>query len=379
MSTNSRLLATIVVVVLLVLGLLPLIILHRSDFDAVRTPLLVERTRLSSASVAAAAAGAAAAVHAAPPLLPLPAAATHRAAAAVLPAAPLSVVAAAAAAVANVPVTAAAAAAAVGAASGSAAHYAPSAARCVSTAHGQHYLADDQGFVCRHRDFDHASGCCLVSGEASLSGYPRHSCATCEANGCCTALEFCVACCFDPSRAAQAATMRKKARGAGDPALPVVAPALQDDKRPVSHVASPRDAFRACHSRCRANSRDTVHMNAYRSPAHHCFDLAPLGPPTPTKGGVGESCDAVCAAVGKSCFVPGFAAVNTCAQMKAAFGCATGCEKSAGGDQPAYVDDGAAEKWGPGKCLVLRSVAAGSCTGRHEATRRLCPCAQFGL
>ena len=95
---------------------------------------------------------------------------------------------------------------------------------------------------------------------------------------------------------------------------------------------------------------------------------------------MGQSCREACdARGGAGCYAPGFAAINTCAQMKAAFGCAAGCEKSSGGDQPAYVDDAAAPKWRPRTCLVLRDAAKATCAGKHAATRRLCPCATLGL
>ena len=365
----------------LLLALIPLVVLHRTGLDVVedhRTVARVEHTRLKVPPLLPPRAAAAAA---APRLMQLPGVRTA-------PAAPAGTAASTSAVSAvrvppPVAASVATAAAVLNGAGGAAAAAVPSAAQCANTVHGRDYVADDQGFVCRHEELDYASGCCLVVGAvaasatASLSGYARHACETCGQNACCRELEFCVACCLHPARVAQAA---KLVASGSDPARPVVAPGRINERHPISHKKTARDSFRACHSRCRANSRNNVHMNAYRSPAHHCFDLAPLAPPTATKGAVGQNCREACEADGGAgCFAAGFAAINTCAQMKAAFGCAAGCEKSFGGDQPAYVDDAAAPKWRPRTCLVQRDAAKATCDGKHEATRRLCPCARSGL
>ena len=80
------------------------------------------------------------------------------------------------------------------------------------------------------------------------------------------------------------------------------------------------------------------------------------------------------------CDEAGFAALNTCEALKAAFACAAGCFASMGDEQPCEVDAGAAADKLPGACLYDMDLNAGTvgararCGASYGVTRRLCPC-----
>jgi hypothetical protein len=96
----------------------------------------------------------------------------------------------------------------------------------------------------------------------------------------------------------------------------------------------------------------------------------------------GASCSATCrAAGGLECSAVGFAVVNTCPRLRAAFGCA-GCEVAAtgtaGADMPCYVSRRAPAGHPRGFCMVrpagVDRAEGGDCEARYRHTRRLCPC-----
>eukprot|EP00887_Chlorella_sp_A99_P006242 scaffold3.g6242.t1 len=83
-----------------------------------------------------------------------------------------------------------------------------------------------------------------------------------------------------------------------------------------------------------------------------------------------ESCLDACGAAGMHCSAPDFWFLNTCAALKAAFPCESGCTVEIGPDIPAYVPDPGAQLHG--YCLVTQKSSR--CGARHAGTARLCAC-----
>uniref|UniRef100_A0A7S2ST87 Glycosyltransferase family 18 catalytic domain-containing protein n=1 Tax=Rhizochromulina marina TaxID=1034831 RepID=A0A7S2ST87_9STRA len=88
----------------------------------------------------------------------------------------------------------------------------------------------------------------------------------------------------------------------------------------------------------------------------------------------GQSCSAVCGAVGMHCEPIAIPLVNNCTHLQRAFGCAT-CTSSVGKEQPAYVVPTAPASSLPDTCLFTSDPGASTCEASHPMTRRLCPCA----
>lgn len=148
--------------------------------------------------------------------------------------------------------------------------------------------------------------------------------------------------------------------------------------------------FDFCAGRCRHNSESVVHENAYLSDFHHCFSLpsnsnssvsaeslmkARLAGITTVVGRQGESCDSVCKLNGQSCVSSRLLVLNQCQVMQKYMDCRGGCLASIGPDQPAEVVDDAPKHLYPGACLYTNTQNMLSCAGKHELTKRLCPCA----
>ena len=64
--------------------------------------------------------------------------------------------------------------------------------------------------------------------------------------------------------------------------------------------------------------------------------------------------------------------LNKCPVLEQYFPCEKGCEGNVGSDQPAYVAGGGSGN--RGKCFTNANSQYFSCSGRHKATQRLCPC-----
>jgi len=232
---------------------------------------------------------------------------------------------------------------------------------CKNTVQGEHFVADDAGRVCRRATFEASTGCCKT---AELD-----ACENCDPESkCCSEFEMCVSCCLQPKNGADK-MMAISPRGANKP-----------DTGYFTNV------FDYCRSKCRTNSKSTVHENAYKSLHHHCYDKAASAevqsqelPPLPTqlqivKGEQGQNCHKACARQGLSCDQASIKTINTCDKMKAHFPCENGCMDSYGGDQPAYVVPNALRMHQPGTCMINTQREIMSCEGQHANTRRLCPC-----
>uniref|UniRef100_A0A0D6R8H5 SREBP regulating gene protein n=1 Tax=Araucaria cunninghamii TaxID=56994 RepID=A0A0D6R8H5_ARACU len=234
---------------------------------------------------------------------------------------------------------------------------------CKNTIQGRHLLADDRGYVCGVLSINPFSGCCPESSE-------QFSCYGCDVNlQCCDSYEYCVSCCLNPSRTIQELAIKMKvARQA---------------------TAGTYDSlFNFCTGRCRHNSANVVHENAYASEMHHCFSLQPnssglvkphseveLSDVSIVVGRQGLSCTSVCQSGGQSCILSRLLELNNCGVLQKYMSCKGACIVSRGSDQPAEVVNDAPRHMHPGGCLFNKKQSVLSCDGSHEYTRRLCTCA----
>jgi hypothetical protein len=87
----------------------------------------------------------------------------------------------------------------------------------------------------------------------------------------------------------------------------------------------------------------------------------------------GEDCVAACHTLGPDfhCQLEALGAINDCAHLEKAFPCKS-CDRSKGSDQPAYINETAANT--PGVCVYTSDPTYFGCEGRHADTHRLCPC-----
>ncbi|XP_043757687.1 SREBP regulating gene protein isoform X2 [Cervus elaphus] len=67
--------------------------------------------------------------------------------------------------------------------------------QCRNSIQGKHLITDELGYVCERRDLL-VNGCCNVN----APGTKQHCCDGCLPNGCCSAYEYCVSCCLQPSK-----------------------------------------------------------------------------------------------------------------------------------------------------------------------------------
>ncbi|MDP2439590.1 MAG: hypothetical protein Q8P67_27895, partial [archaeon] len=88
--------------------------------------------------------------------------------------------------------------------------------------------------------------------------------------------------------------------------------------------------------------------------------------------GPGINCVSVCQQLGKRCAADHFDFLNSCAALKAAFGCPKGCHMEWGGDLPALVIGPTNPR--KGICMVVETPDVTGCGGSHAQTVRLCPC-----
>ncbi|XP_019184609.1 PREDICTED: uncharacterized protein LOC109179565 isoform X1 [Ipomoea nil] len=234
---------------------------------------------------------------------------------------------------------------------------------CRTTVQGRYLIADDKGQVCDALSVDPQSRCCRGKGE-------QFSCHGCNLlSQCCNSYEFCVACCLNPSRTPKELALKVKI------AKPITAGTYSS-------------IFEFCAGRCRHNSESVVHENAYHSEFHHCFSIPSNSSGSSEKpmesrlaginiiiGRQGESCDLVCKSSGESCVPNKLPLLNQCEMIQKYLGCKGGCLASIGADQPAEVVDDAPVDLNSGACLYTTSQAVLSCSGSHQHTRRLCPCA----
>ena len=86
-----------------------------------------------------------------------------------------------------------------------------------------------------------------------------------------------------------------------------------------------------------------------------------------------ESCSKACADAGLACDASAFAALNSCAWLRAAFPCEAGCASGSGPELPAYMSGAVADA--STLCRTEGDAAAPrTCDAATPNTRRLCPC-----
>ncbi|XP_013845795.1 UPF0454 protein C12orf49 homolog isoform X3 [Sus scrofa] len=67
--------------------------------------------------------------------------------------------------------------------------------QCRNSIQGKHLITDELGYVCERKDLL-VNGCCNVN----VPGTKQYCCDGCLSNGCCSAYEYCVSCCLQPSK-----------------------------------------------------------------------------------------------------------------------------------------------------------------------------------
>lgn len=234
---------------------------------------------------------------------------------------------------------------------------------CRNTVQGRYKLADDNGYICTALSVSPWTRCCPESGE-------RFSCLGCNLiSKCCNSYEYCVSCCLNPSMTQEELVLKLKI------AKPLTA-------------GTHSSIFDFCSGRCRHNSANVVHENAYSSDFHHCYisqtNSSGLIEPNFERrltgidiiiGKQGESCNLACISKGQSCVSNKLSVINSCELLEKYMRCKGSCFASMGADQPAEVVNDAPKHMFPGACLYSQTDGGLSCEGFHPQTKRLCPCA----
>ncbi|XP_049475858.1 SREBP regulating gene protein isoform X1 [Panthera uncia] len=74
--------------------------------------------------------------------------------------------------------------------------------QCRNSIQGKHLITDELGYICERKDLL-VNGCCNVN----VPGTKQYRCDGCLPNGCCSAYEYCVSCCLQPSKVRGAAPL----------------------------------------------------------------------------------------------------------------------------------------------------------------------------
>ncbi|XP_060065613.1 SREBP regulating gene protein-like [Ylistrum balloti] len=125
---------------------------------------------------------------------------------------------------------------------------------CRNSVQGKQLIVDERGYVCE-REHVVGGGCC----DSKHARTSKHSCDTCEKNGCCERYEYCVSCCLRPEKKPLMQKILKEGREALDKLF-----------------ASVDNLFELCLSKCRTSSLSVQHENSYRnSDTKHCYGENP--------------------------------------------------------------------------------------------------------
>uniref|UniRef100_A0A8D1A813 SREBP regulating gene protein n=1 Tax=Sus scrofa TaxID=9823 RepID=A0A8D1A813_PIG len=126
--------------------------------------------------------------------------------------------------------------------------------QCRNSIQGKHLITDELGYVCERKDLL-VNGCCNVN----VPGTKQYCCDGCLSNGCCSAYEYCVSCCLQPSKQLLLERFLNRA-----------AVAFQNLFMAVE------DHFELCLAKCRTSSQSVQHENTYRDPiAKYCYGESP--------------------------------------------------------------------------------------------------------
>jgi len=125
----------------------------------------------------------------------------------------------------------------------------------------RYYLADNKGRICKRKDFDNQSGCCLTANQ--------YSCETCEVDSCCSRFENCVSCCLKPDNKAS----EKYLDSHRFVILSFLSLRVSCFCRVRSWVESGKwsSEFEYCQGICRTWTHSTVHENAFLNSRRFCF------------------------------------------------------------------------------------------------------------
>uniref|UniRef100_A0ABI7YPK0 SREBP regulating gene protein n=1 Tax=Felis catus TaxID=9685 RepID=A0ABI7YPK0_FELCA len=126
--------------------------------------------------------------------------------------------------------------------------------QCRNSIQGKHLITDELGYICERKDLL-VNGCCNVN----VPGTKQYRCDGCLPNGCCSAYEYCVSCCLQPSKQLLLERFLNRA-----------AVAFQNLFMAVE------DHFELCLAKCRTSSQSVQHENTYRDPiAKYCYGESP--------------------------------------------------------------------------------------------------------
>jgi len=118
------------------------------------------------------------------------------------------------------------------------------------------FVTDDQGYVCKWKEWNAMSLCCKETEQTSI---PRFSCENCNTSAsCCSIYEFCVSCCMEPEHSFMREHVSRKTDS----------PFLKNAK----------NTFEFCKGACRTNSKSLYLQNKYRNEDKYCYgiDAPPL-------------------------------------------------------------------------------------------------------
>ncbi|XP_046619799.1 SREBP regulating gene protein isoform X1 [Neodiprion virginianus] len=153
----------------------------------------------------------------------------------------------------------------------------PARNTCRNSIQGKALIVDEHGFVCTRGEVL-PSGCCSEEISAAnvkteetdtniqtLVKRERHSCQTCNAEGCCAVFEYCVSCCLRPGKA-------------NEPEIKSAYDQSRRTKKAEENVFRHRlrtlDRFQVCLATCRTSSASVRHENTYKDPhSKHCYNL----------------------------------------------------------------------------------------------------------
>jgi len=122
---------------------------------------------------------------------------------------------------------------------------------CEYTGQGKAFVTDDQGYICKWKDWNAMSLCCKETEQTSI---PRFSCQNCNTSAsCCSIYEYCVSCCMAPEHSYVREHVSK-----------------HSDSRILKNA---KNSFDFCKGVCRTNSKSIYLQNKYRNEDKYCYGV----------------------------------------------------------------------------------------------------------
>jgi hypothetical protein len=257
---------------------------------------------------------------------------------------------------------------------------------CRTTLESAYFMVDDKGGYCKRSEMNTANGCCPSSGtDIALNDACDDTCDTSKM--CCKTYEKCVSCCMHRLHHDNSDGSENDINSNSNQQSPQHFDYGVDIMKHSSCFS--KDVFDSCTCRCRTASQTTIHENQYKSElSKHCYFGKHSTKRSPLEVRIarrGHDCISTCSMPRDDkqqkfsddgsnyvCDDIDLFGLNKCNILKKYFPCEKGCFGNIGSDQPAYVvgDDGTSSK----KCFFNKNKQYFSCSGRHGATQRLCPC-----